>query len=479
MEKFDAIVVGSGPNGLAAAITLQREGISVLVVEGKDTPGGGMRTQELTLPGFHNDVCSSVHPLGADSPVFRQFELEKFGLEYLAPKYAVAHPFDDGHAIAISREVEKSAEQFGKDEESYQKLYRFFVEHWPELRSAYVAPLHYSQPSFAKLKFGWYAASSAAHFAKNHFKTNQARALFAGMGAHSILPLGKLATSSIGIVLNTLAHVNGWPLPKGGANAITKSLVSCFKSLGGKLETSHMVEHFEGLPPAKVVLFDVTPHQLVTIASKQLSENYKRRLANYTYGAGIFKVDWALSAPVPFTNAKCREAPTVHIGGNFEEIVESESLIGNKMHPEKPFVLFVQPTVLDTSRAPEGKHIAWAYCHVPNGSEKDMTNVIEAQVERFAPGFKDCVIGRHIMNTREIENYNPNYVGGDINGGAATIDQVFTRPVASLSPYQTSAKNIYLCSSSTPPGGGVHGICGYYAARSVLRDWFNIKIERI
>ena len=474
--KYDAIVVGSGPNGFAAAITLQRAGLAVLLIEGKDVLGGGIRSAPLTLAGFIHDVCSAVHPLGEDSPVFKNLHLEQFGLEYLKPPYAIAHPFDDGSAVAIQSSIETTAAQLGKDADSYKNIFSPLVKEWPALRSAFVGPLHISAPSCTKAKFAYYALGSGIQFAKHQFKTSAARALFAGMAAHSILPLNKMTTSSIAIVLNILAHVNGWPLPKGGAQQITNALENSFIKSGGEIQTGNMVTSLNQLPSSKVVLLDVTPAQLLSIAGDQFSSLYKWQLQRYKYGAGVFKIDWALSRPVPFINDKCRSASTVHIGGSVEEIYNSEALVSKNKRADNPFVLFAQPGVVDASRAPEGKHTAWAYCHVPNGSQIDMTDAIEKQVERFAPGFRDCIMARSVMNTHDMEAYIPNYIGGDINGGAATINQVFTRPALRLSPYRTAAKGVYVCSSSTPPGGGVHGICGYYAARRALKDLFNIQL---
>lgn len=473
--KHDVIVVGSGPNGFAAAIIMQRVGLNVLLIEGKNILGGGMRSAELTLPGFTHDVCSTVHPLAADSPVFRQFNLEHFGLEYITPEYALAHPFDDGSSIIIQSSIEKTAEQFGADSNNYERIFSMLVKEWPSIRSAFLSPLHMSAPTIAKAKFAFYALSSASHFAKHQFTNGEAQSLFAGMGAHSMLPLNTPATSSMAIVLNILAHVNRWPLPKGGAQQITNALASCFKQLGGEIQTGSMITSLKELPSCKALLLDVTPKQLCAIAGEQLSSFYKWQLKKYKYGSGIFKVDWALNNPVPFANPQCRLAPTVHIGGTIKEIYDSELIISKNKHADKPFVVFVQPGVVDT-RAPEGKFVAWAYCHVPNGSTIDMTDAIEKQVERFAPGFRDCILARHVMNCRDIEDYNPNYVGGDINGGAAIATQLYSRPVLRLSSYRTSIKGVYVCSSSTPPGGGVHGICGYYAARRALKDLFDIQL---
>ncbi len=474
--KYDAIIVGSGPNGFAAAITLKRAGLEVLLIEGKETLGGGARSAELTLPGFIHDVCSAVHPLGENSPVFKPFHLEQFGLEYLKPEYAVAHPFDDGSSVAIQTSIEATAEEFGKDADNYKRIFSSLVQEWPSIRSAFLGPLHMSGYSNAKARFAYYALSSGRHFAKHQFNTEPARSVFAGMAAHSMLPLNKLTSSSIGIVLNTVAHVNGWPLPKGGAQQLTNALASCFKKVGGEIQTGNMITSLRQLPASKVILLDVTPAQLLSIAGEQFSALYKWQLNRYKYGAGIFKIDWALSQPAPFSNIKCRSAATVHMGASIGEIYNSEAMISKKQHADKPFVLFVQPGVVDASRAPEGKHTAWAYCHVPNGSQIDVTDAIEKQIERFAPGFKDCILARHVMNTHDVEAYNSNYIGGDINGGAAIISQLFTRPVLRLSPYRTSAKGIYVCSASTPPGGGVHGICGYYAARRALKDVFDVRL---
>ncbi len=474
--KYDAIVVGSGPNGFAAAITLQRAGLFVLLIEGKETLGGGIRSAELILPGFLHDVCSAVYPLGQDSPVFKSLQLEQFGLKWLTPENAIAHPFDDGSAIAVRASIEETARQLGKDGNSYQKVFLPLVKNWESLRSAFLGPLHFSGYSNAKVRFAYYALSSAAHFSKNQFKTEAARAVFAGMGAHTLLPLNTLTTTSMAIVLNLMAHVNGWPLPKGGAQQITNALAEYFKQSGGEIQVGNMITSLKQLPSSHIVLLDVTPAQLLAIAGDELSAFYRGQLKRYKYGQGIFKMDWALSGPVPFTNSKCRAAGTLHLGGSLPEIYNSEALVGKGKIPEKPFVLFVQPGVVDPSRAPGDRQTAWAYCHVPSGSTVDMSKVIEAQVERFAPGFKDCIIGRHRMNTNDIHDYNPNDIGGDINGGAAIPTQLFTRPALRLSPYRTSAGKIYICSSSTPPGGGVHGICGYYAARRALKDHFGIRL---
>ncbi len=477
--EFDAIVVGSGPNGLAAAITLQQPGLSVLVIEAKSTIGGGMRSSELTLPGFIHDVCSSVHPLAIDSPVFEKFSLDRYGLEFIHSPFAVAHPFDDGSAVIVERPIEKTAAQFGKDAENYQKLFASLLEKWPSIRSAFLGPLHIPHAPLKTVEFAWNALLPASKFIKKNFSCEQTRALFAGMAAHSMLSLRKITSSAIGLTLMLAAHNKGWPIAKGGSQKIGEALGACFIALGGKIETNYEVTSLEQLPSSKAVLFDTSPRQLLQIAGYRLSEFYKWQLKRYKYGMGIFKIDWALSQATPFAALQCRHATTIHLGGTSAEIIESEQAISNGKYAENPFIIFVQPTIIDSSRAPADKHIAWAYCHVPNGSLKFMTEIIEKQVERFAPGFRDCILERHVMNTSDLENYNSNYVGGDINGGTLDLTQLFTRPALRLSPYRTSAKGIYICSASTPPGGGVHGICGYYAARRALKDIFKINLPML
>jgi phytoene dehydrogenase-like protein len=472
---FDAIVVGSGPNGLAAAITLQQAGISVLLIEGKNIIGGGSRSAELTLPGFIHDVCASVHALGADSPVFEKFPLEKFGLEFIQSAFAAAHPFDDGTAVVLENSVEKTAQQF-EDADAYKKLINPLLENWADIRSAFLGPLHVPAHSFKMLPFAYRAIASAEHLSKNSFTSLQTRSLFAGMAAHSMLPLNKLTTSAIALVLMLTAHHKGWPLVKGGSQKLADALTQYFIKLGGKIQTGNMITSIDQLPASRIILFDVSPKQLLEIAGEKFSFLYKWQLKKYRYGMGVFKVDWALSQPAPFTAAACRQATTVHLGNSFDEILQSEHAAWHGKHSSNPFVIYVQPTIIDASRAQEGKHTAWAYCHVPNGSTLSMNDIIEKQVERFAPGFSDCILARSVMNTADLEMYNPNYIGGDINGGALNLMQLFTRPSFRLSPYSTSAKGIYICSASTPPGGGVHGICGYYAARQALKDIFKIRL---
>jgi phytoene dehydrogenase-like protein len=446
-STYDAVVIGSGPNGLAAAIVLQQSGLSVLLLEGKNELGGGLRTAELTLPGFRHDICSAIHPLAAASPYFQTLPLAQYGLEYITPAVAAAHPFDDGTAAAVVNSLAGTGLSLGTDADAYQRLMKPLIASWPGIANDVLA---------------------------RYFKGEKAKGLLAGMAAHAIQPLSNLTTSAIGLVLLVAAHRGGWPLPKGGSQAIADALVAHFRALGGAVETGTFVHSLAQLPPAKVVLFDVTPAQLLQIAGHSLSSIYQWQLRRYRYGMGVFKIDWALDAPIPFTAPECAEAGTVHLGGTMAEIAASERAAAQGQHPNKPFVLLAQQSLFDATRAPAGKHTAWAYCHVPNGSRVDRTDVIERQVERFAPGFRERIIGRHTFDTAQMESYNPNYVGGDINGGLLDISQLFTRPALRASPYRTSQRGLYLCSSATPPGGGVHGLCGYHAAKRALRDVFHL-----
>jgi phytoene dehydrogenase-like protein len=472
MQKdFDAVVVGSGPNGLAAAITMQQAGLSVLLIEGKDTIGGGLRTAELTLPGFLHDVCSAIHPMAAISPFFSTLPLAEHGLEFIYPDVAAAHPFDDGSAAVLKKSLEETALSLGSDADTYLKLMRPVVKGLPLLAPDILGPLRFPKHPLIMARFGLDALTSATFLAKR-FHTQQARGLWAGMAAHAIQPLTNLTSSAIGLVLLASAHMQGWPLPKGGSFSIAKALAAYFESIGGKIETGLYVRSLSQLPSARALLFDITPRQLMAIAGDRFSPLYKWQLRHYRYGMGVFKIDWALDGPIPFTAPACRQAGTVHLGNTLEEIAAGELASYKGQHPEKPFVLLAQQSLFDASRAPEGKQTAWAYCHVPHGSQADMTEIIENQVERVAPGFKKIILARHTMNTAQIEAYNPNYIGGDINGGIIDIGQLYTRPALRWSPYKTSAKGIYICSSSTPPGGGVHGMCGYHAAKKALKDVF-------
>jgi phytoene dehydrogenase-like protein len=471
---YDAIVIGSGPNGLAAAITMQQKGLSVLLIEGKNEIGGGLRSAELTLPGFVHDICSAIHPLSIGSPFFQTLPLHEHGLEYIVPDIAAAHPFDDGRAAAVYQSVQKTAESLGKDKKAYLNLIRPLVDDWPKIAGDVLAPLHFPKAPIAMAKFGLKALTSATFLARN-FKTKEAKGLWAGMAAHAIQPLSNLSTSAIGLVLLLSAHRKGWPIAKGGSSEIAKALASYFISLGGKIETGHLVSSLNTLPSSKAILFDITPRQLLKIAGHRFSSIYKWQLERYRYGLGVFKIDWALDGQVNFAAPEARNAGTVHVGNTIEEIVYSEREASKGRHSHKPYILLAQQSLFDASRAPAGKHTAWAYCHVPNGSRKDMTLTMERQIERFAPGFRDQILGRHTMSPTQMEEYNPNYIGGDINGGVIDLGQLFTRPALRLSPYRTSAKGLYICSSSTPPGGGVHGMCGHHAAKTALKDIFNIN----
>jgi len=474
-RDYDAVVVGSGPNGLAAAITLQQHGLSTLLLEAKETVGGGMRSAELTLPGFLHDVCSAIFPMAVSSPFFNQLPLDKFGLTFIHPSYAAAHPFDNGTAAILQHSIEETANSLGPDAKVYQKLMIPLYKNRNKIFSFILSPLKFPKYPLAMAGFGYRALQPATLLAKI-FKTREAKGLFAGMAAHAMLPFSKPATSAIALVMMLSAHDRGWPLPKGGSQKIADALAAYYASLGGKIETNFTVRSLKELPSSHAVLFDVTPKQLLKIAGHKFSSLYKWQLNKYKYGMGVYKVDYALSRPIPFTARECKEAGTVHIGNTIEEIALSEHLSWNGKHSDKPFVLLAQQSLFDESRAPRGRQTAWAYCHVPNGSTKNMTNIIEQQIERFAPGFKDCILAKHEMNTEAMQEYNSNYIGGDIIGGAQLITQLFTRPVLRLSPYKTSAKGLYICSSSTPPGGGVHGMNGYYAAKRALKDVFKIHI---
>ncbi|MBT1696138.1 NAD(P)/FAD-dependent oxidoreductase [Fulvivirgaceae bacterium PWU4] len=471
-RDYDAVVVGSGPNGLAAAIVLQQAGCSVLLLESKNTIGGGLRSKALTLPGYIHDVCSAIHPMAAGSPFFSSLPLKKHGLEFIYPPIAAAHPFDNGTAAVLGESLEATAALLGADEKKYLDLIAPIIQDWPFIVNNLLGPLRFPAHPFALASFGLKALLSAETVAKR-FTTEKAKGLWAGMAAHSIMPLSNLSTAAIGFVLMAVGHLRGWPLPKGGSQQIADALASYFVSMGGKIETNFHVHSLSQLPSSHAVLFDTTPKQLLQIAGHKFSSVYKWQLNRFRYGMGVFKVDWALDAPVPFKAAECRTAGTVHLGNTFNEIATSEKTTWSGKHAERPFVLMAQQSLFDPSRAPEGKHTAWAYCHVPSGSTTDMTDVIERQVERFAPGFRERILAKHVMNSAQLEEYNPNYIGGDITGGVNDLGQLFTRPALRSSPYRTSAKGIYLCSSSTPPGGGVHGMCGYHAAVRALKDIFH------
>jgi phytoene dehydrogenase-like protein len=442
------------------------------VLEARETIGGGCRSTELTLPGFVHDVCSAIHPLGLGSPFFRTLPLSDHGLEWIHPPAPVAHPLDDGTAVVIERSVDETAAGLGQDAGAYRRLMEPLAAGWDALAPDLLAPLHLPRQPLAMARFGLTAIRSASGLARARFRGERARAVFAGVAGHSILPLERPATAAIGLVLGALAHAVGWPLPRGGSRRIAEALGAHLQSLGGEIRTGSPVESLDSLPPARVVVCDVTPRQLLALAGDRLRGRYRRGLERYRYGPAAFKLDFALSGPIPWKAAGCARAATVHLGGTLDEIAASEAAVGRGEHPERPFVLLVQPSLFDASRAPAGRHTAWAYCHVPNGSTFDMRARIEAQIERFAPGFRDLVLARSVLTPARLEERNPNYVGGDINGGAQDLGQMFTRPVARIVPYSTPVPGLYICSSSTPPGGGVHGMCGYHAARAALKAVF-------
>jgi phytoene dehydrogenase-like protein len=468
LSRYNAVIIGSGPNGLAAAVVLAKAGRSVVVFEGAETVGGGARSAALTLPGFTHDVCSAVHPLAATSPFFGALPLAEHGLKWIEPAAPLAHPLDGGRAVLVERSVDETASALGEDADAYRRLMNPLLANWNELRETLLAPLRWPRHPLKLAGFGLRALQSARGLATGLFKGEPARAMFAGMAAHSILPLEQIASASFGLVLSISAHAAGWPIPQGGSQKIADSLVSYLRSLGGEVVTGFSVGSLDQLPPSRAILCDITPRQLLRLAGERLTAGYRRSLARYRYGPGVFKLDWALDGPIPWQAAECSRAATVHLGGTLEEIALSERCGWQGRHAERPFVLLAQPSLYDPSRAPAGKHTAWAYCHVPNGSPVDMTNPIENQVERFAPGFRGLVRARSVLTPADMESRNPNLVGGDIGGGANNLGQLFVRP--SLRLYRTSAPGLYLCSSSTPPGGGVHGMCGYFAAQAALRD---------
>ncbi|HJV66783.1 MAG TPA: NAD(P)/FAD-dependent oxidoreductase [Geomonas sp.] len=468
----EVIVVGSGPNGLAAAVEMARAGCKVTVLETAAIIGGGTRTENLTLPGFWHDVCSAIHPLGAGSPFFRQLPLEEHGLRWIFPPAALAHPFDDGSAALLERELSATAATLEtQDGRAYSQLFSPFQDQWQELAPTLLGPvIRLPHHPLLLARFGLHAARSAVSLATGTFDGERARALFAGLSAHSFLPLDKAGSAAFGMVLGILGHAVGWPVAAGGSGAISRALAEYLAALGGKVITGTAVNSLAQFSPRALILLDVTPRQLLNIAGQRFDSGYRRRLMAYRYGPGVFKIDWALSGPIPWRAKECARAATVHVGGTMEEIAASEREIWNGGHAARPFVLVAQQSLFDPSRAPAGKHTGWAYCHVPNGSRFDMTDRIEAQIERFAPGFKELILARHVRDTASYQAYNQNYIGGDINGGVQDLRQILARPVAGPRPYATSDPDIYLCSSSTPPGGGVHGMCGYLAARCAIDD---------
>ncbi|MGH3098017.1 MAG: phytoene desaturase family protein [Streptosporangiales bacterium] len=473
--RQDAIIVGSGPNGLAAAVTLAAAGLGVRVYEAAGEPGGGCRSDALTRPGFLHDTCSAVHPLAVASPFFRAFGLRD-RVDLRAPDVAYAHPLDGGRAGVVRGTVEETAGGLGVDAETYASLLGPLVRAAPDLVSLLLAPPLRRLPTDV-LGTAAMARSSlrlAGRGVARAFGTEEARAVITGAGAHSMQPLSSLTPAPMGLLLTLLAHTTGWPLPRGGSQAITDALVTALCRLGGEVVTGHQVRTLRELPPAHAVLLDVVPEQLLAMVGDEVSGSYARALRRFRHGAGVCKVDYALSGPVPWANTACRSAGTVHVGGRWDEVALALEELGAGRHPQRPFVLVAQPSLVDRDRAPAGQHALWAYCGVPAGSDVDMSERIDAQIERFAPGFRDLVLDRHVRTAAGYQAYNPSYLGGDMSGGAMTPDQLVFRPAPRWDPYATPAPGVFLCSASTPPGAGVHGMCGYQAALSALRKRFGI-----
>jgi len=467
-RKYDAVVIGSGPNGLSAAIELIRSGQRTLLIEGANSIGGGTRTDELTLPGFQHDFCSAVHPTGILSPFWKQLPLDKFGLEWVPSKASVAHPLDDEQAVLLTQSLEETMANLGRDGVAWSRMVKPFIRRAEELLVDSLKPLGIPKSPILLARFGLKALWPATTLARWSFKEHRAKALFAGCAAHSVLPLDMPFSSAIGLMFAVMGHVVNWPVAKGGSQAIAAALGAYFESLGGEIQLKTWVKSFDQLPAAKRYFFDTDPRQLGEIAATELPASYRRRLRKYNYGPGVFKVDYALKESIPWRDPRCLEASTVHVGGTIEEIAASEKDAWNGKDSDRPFVMVCQQSEFDPGRTPDGRHTGYAYCHVPHGSARDWTPYIEAQIERFAPGFQEVILAKKITTPKDFQSYNPNYLGGAITGGAADITQLFTRPVGRLNPYSTPNPKIFICSASTPPGGGVHGMCGYHAVRLAL-----------
>lgn len=465
-SSYDAVIVGAGPNGLAAAVEIARAGRSVLVLEATETVGGGSRSAELTEPGFVHDVCSAIHPLGAASPFFRRLPLD---FEWVHADVPLAHPLDDGTAVVLSRSVGDTAAGLGADATRYVKLMGRLVQHADDIVEGLLSPLRVPRHPLLVGRFGVLSALSAASDGRRLLRTDRARALIAGTAAHPMIPLRSLPAHALWLLFHLCAHTTGWPMARGGSQAIADALAAYLRSLGGQIQCGRRLTAMRELPPCRAVLFDLTPRQVLEITGDELPARYRRRLGKFRYGPGVFKIDYALAGPIPWKSPDVGRAGTVHLGGTYEEIAHSENIVAQGSHPERPWVIVAQQSLFDSSRAPAGKHTAWTYCHVPSGSTVDMTVAVEDQIERFAPGFRDVVIARTVRTPADLERYNENYVGGDIAGGLASVRQFFARPVARLNPYTTPNPRIFFCSSSTPPTAGVHGMCGYWAAKAALQ----------
>jgi phytoene dehydrogenase-like protein len=462
------VITGSGPNGLVAGIQLLRAGYSVEIREACSTIGGGMRTRELTLPGFLHDVCSAIHPMALWSPILQQLPLADYGLSWIHPEIPLAHAYTADHAVCMYQSLEDTAEALGDDADSYKNLFKPLIQDESFLAHDVLSPLRWPQHPLTMARFGIHAGLPATWLVRR-FRNPSTKALFAGNAAHAVQPLQHIVTSAVGILLSVIGHRHGWPLAKGGSQSIANALASYFQSLGGIIVTNSPTRSLNDLPADSIKLFDVSPRSLARIVGDGFSSRYQKRLLRYRHGPGVFKIDWALSGPIPWKSEQPHKTGTVHIGGSIEEINDWENGCWTGRLGKKPFVLLSQQSLFDTSRAPTGCHTGWAYCHVPNGSTLDMTEILENRIEEFAPGFRKRILSRHTMNTSDMEAYNANYIGGDVIGGMQNLSQIYARPVSMLSPYATERKDVFICSASTPPGGGVHGMCGYHAAQAVIR----------
>lgn len=474
-NSLDAVIIGSGPNGLSAAIRLALEGLSVKVFESAEVIGGGARSTELMQPQVIHDVCSAIHPMAIASPFLSRLPLNTFGLRWIHPLYPVAHPLDDGSAVLQHQSLENMSVEVGNDFKAWRNLYSNICENWENLLPDLMGPLRIPTQPVMAFQFGMKALVSAENLVNRHFSGRRARALFGGISAHSVLPLDKPVSAAAGMLLGAAAHTTGWPIPAGGSRSVSNALGDYFKHLGGVIETGRKIENMSMLPDSKVQLFDLTPAQLVQIDGLELPERLRKKLLGFRYGPGVFKIDYILSEPVPWSDSRCKGAGTLHLGGSFEEISDSEKQVNEGCHPDKPFVLAAQQSLFDRSRTPDNRHTFWAYTHVPAGSNRDMTVSIEKQIERFAPGFHDIILQRQTLTASGFEAYNANYIGGDINGGKQDLRQLFSRPVSLFNPYLLTKKGAFICSSSTPPGGGVHGMCGFHAAEAALDQIFKIR----